>query len=100
MSSPGAVQWILWQGARLLHYLDMSDLAAQLIGASDAILEEKSHVRNGYENKSFKEVGATVRGSLGEDAFDSAYRSGLEMDGHDAHDLLLATLEEQTGQSS
>ncbi len=87
-----AVQWNLWQGARLLNHLGKSERGAQLLGAADAILDEKSYVRDAYETSQIEEVTSAVREALGEEAFDSAYRAGKKLDASDAHDLLLDTL--------
>lgn len=87
------VSWILRQGARLTSLLGRHELAARLLGSSQATLDEKGYVMGGYDIERVREIAESIQTSLG-DAFEAAYASGMEADGRDAHDELLAALEE------
>lgn len=87
------VSWILRQGARLTNLLGLDELAARLLGTSQATLDEKNYVMGGYDIERVREITEAIRASLG-DAFDTAYAAGMQMDARDAHDEFLAVLEE------
>ena len=87
------VSWILRQGARLTNLLGIHELAARLLGSSQATLDEKGYVMGGYDRERVNEITDSIRNDLG-DAFDTAYAVGMDADGRDAHDELLAALEE------
>ncbi len=84
----------LVRGAELVHRVGRSDIAARLLGASKAILDEKGYVRDGYDRRKAEMVEDKVRETMGSEEFDSAYAEGEAMDSRDAHDILLAALEE------
>lgn len=87
------VSWILRQGARLTGVLGIEELAARLLGSSQATLDEKGYVMGGYDSREVDEISRAVRAALG-DAFETEYAIGRGMDPRDAHEVLLTTLED------
>ncbi|MDX1469410.1 MAG: adenylate/guanylate cyclase domain-containing protein [Acidimicrobiia bacterium] len=90
----GAVTWINEAGALILDRFGEHALASRLIGSADALNREKGYVRGAEREGRLKEVETSLRVHLGDAAFTAAYEEGTLMDSRDAHDALLAALEE------
>lgn len=90
------VQWLLWQGARLLNHLKESDVSAALLGAADASLEAKSYIRTPNEARQVEVVFGNTRDALGDQAFESAYRAGQQLEPREALDRLATALDDLT----
>lgn len=90
----GGVLWTLVRGAQLLTLLGTSDLAARLLGSAQALVEEKEYARDGRELTILDEITTEVQASMSGSRFDDEFEVGQGMDTRDAHDALLAALEE------
>lgn len=88
------VTWIMELGAEVLDRLRRPHLAARLLGSADAATREKAYVRGGNRLRRVGEIEHSLRGQLGDDAFDEEFHSGSALDTRDAHDALLEALEE------
>lgn len=88
------VQWMLWQGARLLNHQEKSDVSASLLGVAQASLEAKGYIRSPSEAAQIEVVLADARDALGDQAFESAYRQGQKLEPREALDRLATTLDD------
>ncbi|MDX1468143.1 MAG: adenylate/guanylate cyclase domain-containing protein [Acidimicrobiia bacterium] len=88
------VSWIMELGAEVLARLERPRLAAQLIGAAETVTKEKAFERGGDRVRRLADIESSLRSQLGDETFDEEFRAGTQLDSRDAHDALLAALEE------
>ncbi len=90
----GPLSWTVEQGARLVALLGRADLAARLLGSSEAMCERKGYVRDGHRMAEVGAISESIRKSLGNEGFEEQFRIGAQMTEQDAHQALRTALEE------
>ncbi len=89
---PKDIDWAQRSSARLLHHLGASEVSAQILGATDALLGSQGFIRPPRLAEDFQRVVKSVRDELGEQAFETLYQRGRQLSREEAFEKVLGTL--------